>query len=194
MTPGADDLSAAGDRLCAPPSVTSTDVYPARVAEKRRGPDWTGILGKLGPVLGLLFVAGLFGILRPAEFLTLDNLELILLQTAVVGTAALGMTLIIVSGGIDLSVGSNIALSNPISNSLETSGLRSAFPVPPTRIPGMSPAGVVTVCVLKNVMASRKLGRCPDCPYAARSRRDERTSLRGKKPSSLMTHETLAAG
>jgi ribose/xylose/arabinose/galactoside ABC-type transport system permease subunit len=35
---------------------------------------------------------------------------LILLQTAVVGMAALGMTLIIVSGGIDLSVGSNIAL------------------------------------------------------------------------------------
>jgi len=33
-----------------------------------------------------------------------------LLQTAVVGTAALGMTLIIISGGIDLSVGSNIAL------------------------------------------------------------------------------------
>jgi ribose transport system permease protein len=33
-----------------------------------------------------------------------------LMQTAVVGTAALGMTMIIVSGGIDLSVGSNIAL------------------------------------------------------------------------------------
>ncbi len=33
-----------------------------------------------------------------------------LLQTAVVGTAALGMTLIIISGGIDLSIGSNIAL------------------------------------------------------------------------------------
>ena len=33
-----------------------------------------------------------------------------LLQTAVVGTAAIGMTLIIISGGIDLSVGSTIAL------------------------------------------------------------------------------------
>jgi ribose/xylose/arabinose/galactoside ABC-type transport system permease subunit len=79
-------------------------------AQKRRGPDWVGLLAKLGPVLGLLFAAGLFGALRPAAFLSFDNLELILLQTAVVGTAALGMTLIIVSGGIDLSVGSNIAL------------------------------------------------------------------------------------
>ncbi len=37
-------------------------------------------------------------------------MEIMLLQTAVVGTASLGMTLVIISGGIDLSVGSNIAL------------------------------------------------------------------------------------
>lgn len=75
-----------------------------------RGADWGNLLGKLGPVIGLIFVFGLFSILRPASFLTLNNVELILLQTAVVGTAAIGMTLIIIAGGIDLSVGSNIAL------------------------------------------------------------------------------------
>ena len=37
-----------------------------------------------------------------------------LLQTAVVGTAAVGATWIIVSGGIDLSVGANIALSSMV--------------------------------------------------------------------------------
>jgi ribose transport system permease protein len=79
-------------------------------AKRRRGPDWASLTGKLGPVLGLLVVFVLFAILRPHTFLTFDNVELILLQTAVVGTAALGMTLIIISGGIDLSVGSNIAL------------------------------------------------------------------------------------
>ena len=72
------------------------------------------VLGKFGPVLGLLFVIILFGALRPAKFLNWDNAQLILLQTAVVGTAALGMTLIIISGGIDLSVGSNIALCTVI--------------------------------------------------------------------------------
>ena len=65
---------------------------------------------KLGPIVGLLFVVALFGVLRPHTFLTADNFQIMLLQTAVVGTAALGMTLIIISGGIDLSIGSNIAL------------------------------------------------------------------------------------
>lgn len=73
-------------------------------------PRTAGLLSWIGPMVGLLAIIALFGVLRPEAFLTADNAELILLQTAVVGTAALGMTLIIVSGGIDLSVGSNIAL------------------------------------------------------------------------------------
>ena len=67
-------------------------------------------IDKIGPLIGLVFVVILFSALRPQTFATLDNAQLILLQTAVVGMAALGMTLIVVSGGIDLSVGSNIAL------------------------------------------------------------------------------------
>jgi len=65
---------------------------------------------RLGPLIGLVFVIALFGSLRPATFLTGDNIQIMLLQTAVVATAALGMTMIIISGGIDLSIGSNIAL------------------------------------------------------------------------------------
>lgn len=68
------------------------------------------LIEKIGPVLGLICVFGLFALLRPRTFATLDNAQLILLQTAVVGMAALGATLIIIAGGIDLSVGSNIAL------------------------------------------------------------------------------------
>lgn len=72
---------------------------------------WTGgIMTRLGPFLGLLAVMILFSALRPKTFATFDNLQLILLQTAVVGIAAIGATLVIVSGGIDLSIGSNIAL------------------------------------------------------------------------------------
>ncbi len=72
--------------------------------------DWSALWSKLGSVVGLAFVVGLFAFLRPRTFLTPDNFQIMLLQTAVVGTAALGMTLIIISGGIDLSIGSNIAL------------------------------------------------------------------------------------
>lgn len=78
--------------------------------EKKPGAGWSAIAGKLGTFFGLVFVFVLFSILRPHTFLKFDNIQLILLQTAVVGTAALGMTMIIVSGGIDLSIGSNIAL------------------------------------------------------------------------------------
>jgi ribose transport system permease protein len=71
-------------------------------------------LKKLGPLVGLVFVFALFSVLTPEKFATVSNLQLMLLQTAVVGTAALGMTMIIISGGIDLSVGSVVALTTVV--------------------------------------------------------------------------------
>lgn len=64
----------------------------------------------LGPLLalGLLFV--LFSALAPGTFASASNLLTMARQTAVVGIAGIGMTLIIVLGGIDLSVGSAVAL------------------------------------------------------------------------------------
>ena len=73
-----------------------------------------GWLARLGPLAGLAFVLLLFALLRPRTFLTADNFQLMMLQTAVVATGALGMTMVIISGGIDLSVGSVIALSTVI--------------------------------------------------------------------------------
>jgi ribose transport system permease protein len=69
------------------------------------------LLDRGGPVIGLMFVAALFGALVGPQFFGGANLELIARQTAIVCTAALGMTMVIVSGGIDLSVGSIVALS-----------------------------------------------------------------------------------
>jgi ribose transport system permease protein len=71
----------------------------------------TWLLAKLGPFIGLIFVYALFATLKPHTFATMSNLELVFRQTVVVGIAALGMTMIIISGGIDLSVGSVIAVS-----------------------------------------------------------------------------------
>jgi len=76
----------------------------------RSGVNWGTILSKLGPLIGLVFVIALFSALRYNTFFTIGNFELILRQTAVVGIAALGMTMIIIAGGIDLSVGSAIAV------------------------------------------------------------------------------------
>lgn len=67
-----------------------------------------------GPLAGLLFVALLFAFLVGPRFFSGANLELLARQTAIVCTAALGMTMIIVSGGIDLSVGSVVALTTVV--------------------------------------------------------------------------------
>jgi ribose transport system permease protein len=58
---------------------------------------------------------------RPYLF-TGGNLKIILLQTVIVAIGALGMTMIIVSGGIDLSVGSVVALTSVVGATLLAKG------------------------------------------------------------------------
>src|SRR5687768_3616 len=92
------------------PSAPPPAPLPYATPTTRAGASWAAILAKLGPLIGLVFVVALFSALRYDTFFTVGNFELILRQTAVVGIAALGMTLIIIAGGIDLSVGSAIAV------------------------------------------------------------------------------------
>ena len=70
------------------------------------------VLGRLkgaGPIIALILLCVLGGILNP-DFATVDNLMNVLTRTAFIGIIAVGMTFVIVSGGIDLSVGSMAAL------------------------------------------------------------------------------------
>jgi ribose transport system permease protein len=77
--------------------------------------NWRDWLKLLRPLIGLLFVFTVFSVLTPGNFLTAFNMRILLEQTTIVGIAALGMTMIIVSGGIDLSVGSNVAFCTVIT-------------------------------------------------------------------------------
>jgi len=72
-----------------------------------------GWLGRLGPWLALLAVIAAFALMTntPARYLSTFNLRIVLSQTVIVALGAIGMTVIIVSGGIDLSVGAVIALT-----------------------------------------------------------------------------------
>jgi len=74
-------------------------------------------LNRLGPLLGLVLVIATFAILMgdPARYLSPKNLRTVLAQTVIVAIGAIGMTMIIISGGIDLSVGSSIALTGVIA-------------------------------------------------------------------------------
>jgi ribose transport system permease protein len=72
------------------------------------------LLDRTGVFFGLVLVAGIFGILVGRQFFAPANLELMARQTAIVCMAALGMTVVIATGGIDLSVGSIIALTTVV--------------------------------------------------------------------------------
>jgi len=74
-------------------------------------------LNRLGPLLGLALVILIFSLLMdsPARYLSPFNLRIVLAQTVIVAIGAIGMTMIIISGGIDLSVGSTIALAGVVT-------------------------------------------------------------------------------
>ena len=72
-------------------------------------------LNRVGPIFGLVLVVSIFYVLTPGHYLSAFNLRVVLGQTVIVAIGAIGMTLIIVSGGIDLSVGSGIALTGVIT-------------------------------------------------------------------------------
>jgi len=67
-----------------------------------------------GPLLALIAVYGLFAALTPETFARSINLLTMGRQTVVVAIAAVGMTLVMVKGGIDLSVGSAVALTTVV--------------------------------------------------------------------------------
>src|SRR2546425_8200125 len=82
------------------------------------------ILNAIAPFFGLVFVVVLFAAGIDGKkafdfsspegptFLGASNLKLVATQTVIVGIGALGMTMIIISAGIDLSVGSVVALTS----------------------------------------------------------------------------------
>jgi ribose transport system permease protein len=69
-------------------------------------------------VLLALVVVGAFT--RPQQFLTADNLQLILVQSSVIGVVTVGVTFVIIGGGIDLSVGAIVALASVWATTVAT--------------------------------------------------------------------------
>ena len=83
------------------------------MANEDRPHTWqSGWMNTLGRFLALIIVFAFFAVLvEDGKFYTPRNLENILRQSAVYATAGLGMTMVIITAGIDLSVGSIIALA-----------------------------------------------------------------------------------
>jgi ribose transport system permease protein len=98
-------------------------------------------LRTLGPFAGLGLVVLIFALLTgsPEKYLSISNLRIVLSQTMIVALGAIGMTLIIISGGIDLSVGSNIALTSVVT----ALALRHSWPPSVALLGGIIVGGLV---------------------------------------------------
>jgi ribose transport system permease protein len=83
------------------------------------------VANMVAPFLGLLLVILIFSLLPEVQdrFLRPGNFKSVATQSVIVALAALGMTFVIVSGGIDLSAASNIALSSCVVAFIINAGL-----------------------------------------------------------------------
>lgn len=83
------------------------------MSDGTRQPFWqSGWVNTFGRFLALIIVFAFFAVLvEDGKFYTPRNLENIMRQSAVYGTAGLGMTMVIITAGIDLSVGAIISLA-----------------------------------------------------------------------------------
>jgi ribose transport system permease protein len=99
------------------------------------------VLARLGPFLGLIAVIAVFALMTdsPSQYLSVRNFRIVVAQTVIVALGAIGMTMIIVSGGIDLSVGSAIALTGVVT----ALGLRNGMPPLLALLLGVGAGGVI---------------------------------------------------
>jgi ribose transport system permease protein len=118
---------------------TVTEAEQRAVAGARR----RQLLARLGPFLGLIAVIAIFALMTdsPSQYLSVRNFRIVVAQTVIVALGAIGMTMIIVSGGIDLSVGSVIALTGVVT----ALGLRSGMTPLLALLLGVAAGGVIGV-------------------------------------------------
>ncbi len=88
---------------------------------------------QFGTLLGLLFLCAVLGLLTP-YFLTFSNLLNVLQQTSINAIVAVGMTFVIITAGIDLSVGSIVAFTGVVLGT----ALQDGLPIPLAILAGLA--------------------------------------------------------
>ena len=90
--------------------------------------DLFGLLARFAPLIFLLVLMAIFAILEP-RFLSPLNLFNVMRQVSIYGLLAIGMTFVILTRGIDLSVGSLVALTGLVAAAVAKGGFESRFAV-----------------------------------------------------------------
>src|SRR5438270_11108930 len=105
-----------------------TDVTRAETAAPAGRADVIGFLARFAPLIFLLVLMAGFAIGEP-RFLSPLNLFNIMRQVSIVGLLAVGMTFVILTAGIDLSIGSLLAFFCLVAAAVSKGGLSNRFTV-----------------------------------------------------------------
>src|SRR3984957_20533118 len=97
-------------------------------AAEDRGVDVFGFIARFAPTLFLIALMVLFAIIEP-RFLSSINLFNVMRQVSITGLVAVGMTLVLMRSGIDLSVGSLLAFAGLVAAVVAKGGLDNRFTV-----------------------------------------------------------------
>ncbi len=127
--------------------------YIARLVNEMKPKELLLLYGRqFGTLTGLITLSIILWILTP-HFMTVSNLLNVVQQTTIVAIIAVGMTFVIITGGIDLSVGSVLAFSGVVMASL----LQQGIPLPIALMAGL---GAGFFCGLLNGLLIT-IGRLP---------------------------------
>src|SRR5216117_3818751 len=90
--------------------------------------DAFSFLARFAPLIFLLLLMLVFAIIEP-RFLSSINLFNVLRQVSIYGLLAIGMTFVILTAGIDLSIGSLVAFAGLVAAAVAKGGLSNRFSV-----------------------------------------------------------------
>lgn len=102
---------------------------------KKTKQKWFNYLGDYGALISLVLIIVLISIISP-EFRTYDNFLSLLRQSSINGFIAFGMTFVILTDAIDLSVGSVLALSTALCAGMITAGVPAGAAMPASLVIG----------------------------------------------------------
>jgi ribose/xylose/arabinose/galactoside ABC-type transport system permease subunit len=97
-------------------------------ARESQGVDLFGFIARFAPSIFLVALMILFAILQP-RFLSSINLFNVMRQVSITGLLAIGMTFVILTAGIDLSIGSLVAFAGLVAAAVAKGGLQDRFTV-----------------------------------------------------------------
>lgn len=110
------------------------------------------VLQRMGPLLGLALIVVVLSIIN-GDFLTISNIFNVLRQISINALIAFGMTFVILTGGIDLSVGSMLALASAITAGLMAGGMDTWLAVLIGLLAGVVMGAINGVIVAKGKVA-----------------------------------------